>query len=351
MHKISRILSALMLVTLAASVSATGSAQSSDGSLTTVALGQLSGGVRYEIPAWFKDSFLDIAEDAAEAQAQNKHVLLYMHLNECPYCGHMLTESFRESDFAKWIPTRFDSIAINIRGAREIAFNQNLIVTERELAQALKVQYTPTIVFLDGNNQQVSRTNGYRSANEFKDILDFVDSKAYQYSQLNDFLDARKQNRKTTYVFRENPNFTAATDMHTSPDKPLMVIFEDHHCASCDQFQDDLKHLKIAPLLKQFTVVRLDASANTPIVTPAGATTTAQAWVRDLKLDYRPGVVLFDAGEEIMRIDNMLRLWHLGLALNYVGARHYLQYAAVHDYGRVLREKTLSAGINIDYWE
>jgi thioredoxin-related protein len=48
--------------------------------------GRLTGGIRYEIPAWFKTSFLDLAEDAAEAAEADKHVLLFMHLDECPYC-------------------------------------------------------------------------------------------------------------------------------------------------------------------------------------------------------------------------------------------------------------------------
>ena len=321
------------------------------GSDTRAKTGQLSGGLRYEIPASFKESFLEMAEDAEEAAQAGKHVLLYMHLDECPYCGHMLEESFVSSDYAAWIPEHFDSIAVNIKGAREIAFNAELTVTEKELAEALKVRYTPTIVFLDGDNQPVLRTNGYRSASEFKDILNFVNSKAYQSSDLTSYLAKVKQQRKPRYAFPPNRHFSAITDLSRTADKPIMVIFEDHHCEQCAGFQRDLRHTKIDPLLEKFTVVRVDANSTTPITTPAGKSTTAVAWARALELDYRPGVVLFDGGDEIMRIDGMLRLWHLNVALRYIGERHYMQYQTMLDYGRVLRQATLNAGINIDYWE
>ena len=42
--------------------------------------GKYTGGEHYDIPAWFKDSFLDIAEDATEAGESDKHLLLFMHL-------------------------------------------------------------------------------------------------------------------------------------------------------------------------------------------------------------------------------------------------------------------------------
>ena len=43
--------------------------------------GQLTGGKMSEHPDWFKESFLDIAEDVDEAAAEGRHVMLFLHLS------------------------------------------------------------------------------------------------------------------------------------------------------------------------------------------------------------------------------------------------------------------------------
>ena len=49
-----------------------------------------SAAMPHEAPSWFKESFLEIAEDVDEASEANKHVLLFFQLNACPYCDRML---------------------------------------------------------------------------------------------------------------------------------------------------------------------------------------------------------------------------------------------------------------------
>ncbi|MFA7386616.1 MAG: hypothetical protein WCZ87_03030, partial [Thiohalobacteraceae bacterium] len=38
----------------------------------------------HEKPAWFKNSFLDLREDVAEARAEDKQVVLYFYQDGCP---------------------------------------------------------------------------------------------------------------------------------------------------------------------------------------------------------------------------------------------------------------------------
>ena len=40
----------------------------------------------HDQPAWFKQSFLDIREDVAEAAANDQRVVLYFYQVGCPYC-------------------------------------------------------------------------------------------------------------------------------------------------------------------------------------------------------------------------------------------------------------------------
>jgi len=47
----------------------------------------------HEKPAWFKESFLDLREDVAEASEDKKRVLLYFYQDGCPYCAKLLQDN------------------------------------------------------------------------------------------------------------------------------------------------------------------------------------------------------------------------------------------------------------------
>ena len=136
--------------------------------------GKIMGGSQYEIPTWFTDSFLDIAEDAEEALDESKSLLLYFHLDGCPYCDAMLEQNFKGGDNLAFIKDHFSVISVNIKGQREITMSDEETRSEKELAEMLKVQYTPTIVFLGGDGKQVFRTNGYRNTQAFRSVLEYV---------------------------------------------------------------------------------------------------------------------------------------------------------------------------------
>ena len=118
--------------------------------------GEISGANAHNLPDWFKDSFLDIAEDVNEANDEDRHVMLFFHLTNCPYCNRMLTESFETDPLKSYIQDNFDVIVINIKGDREVAFTDEISVSEKALAEQLNVFATPAIMFLDKNNKAVA---------------------------------------------------------------------------------------------------------------------------------------------------------------------------------------------------
>ena len=131
------------------------------------------------------------------------------------------------------------------------------------------------------------------------------------------------------YTFREHPQLKDIKDLSTVADRPLAVLFEDSACVACDELHDGhLKNPEILRALETLTFVRLDALSDEPIVDVEGNKTTPQAYAAKLGLTYRPGIVLFDKGKEIARIESKLYSYHFGGVLEYVGERHYEQYPA-----------------------
>ena len=100
--------------------------------------GKLSGGSMHEVPEWFKESFLDISEDVSEADANNKHFMIFMDLEGCPYCTKMLNENFiAQNKTSEFIKKYFDVINIDVKGSREISWDKDKKKKKKALAEKL----------------------------------------------------------------------------------------------------------------------------------------------------------------------------------------------------------------------
>ena len=310
--------------------------------------GKITGGAMSQHPGWFKESFLDIGEDVDEAAEEGKHVILFMHLNGCPYCNKMTEENFKHSPDTPFIQQNFDVIAINIKGDREVAFNEALSLSEKALADLVKVNYTPTTVFLNQDNQVVLKLNGYRSVEKFGYALRYVQQKKYSEMKLADYIQQQKQPRQ--YQLRDHTLFADVTDLSSVAGEPLAVLFEDSSCDGCDALHEGhLKNPAILKVLESMKVVRLDANSSAPITDVDGNVTTAQAYAKKLGLTYRPGIVLFDKGREVRRIDGLLYSYHFEEVLRYVAERHYDRFAdGFYQYLGQRTSALLKSGVDID---
>ncbi len=313
-------------------------------SAATPERGSITGGIAHVMPDWFKESFLEIAEDAAEAAEADKHVLLFFSLNDCPYCSRMLDESFRADPNMSLIRTHFDTIAINVRGDRDIAFNDEIEVTEKQLSEILGVFSTPAILFLDADNKTVARVDGYRAPERFREVLAFVSSKAYRDTSLADFMQQRLD--QDVYRLRDNPLFSEINDL-SSVAGPLMVILEDGSCYDCEEFHDGvLADAGVRAELEPYTVVRLDARSTEAIVDVDGSSTTPAALAQKHTMIYRPGMLVFDRGELLRRTDSLIYPHHFKEGLRYISSGAY-RAEDYETWSTRRTEELLEAGVEI----
>lgn len=307
--------------------------------------GKIVGGVIHQAPAWFKESFLEIAEDVEEASEEGKQLLLFFQLNGCPYCDRMLEESFEAEPLASYIQQHFDAISINVRGDREIAFNEEITVSEKELSEILKVRATPAILFLNEDNKTVVRVNGYRAPERFKHVLDFVATKSYRSTSLTDYLKAKLE--RNVYQLRDNSLFTKATDL-SSIEGPLMLVFEDGSCYDCNEFHDGLLgHELVRKEIAAFTIVRFDADSTETIIDVEGNKTTPAELAKKHDVFYRPGVLAFNESMLLRRHDSLTFPHHFKESMRYVAGGFYKE-TDYRSYSQKRTEELLAAGVVID---
>lgn len=320
------------------------------------AVGKLLGALEFEKPEWFKESFLDFREDAAEAAEEGKHMLVFADLKGCPYCAKMLQDSFitsvKDGGNREFIQNNFDTIHIDIKGSREVNFDENLIVPEKDLAEALKVKFTPTLLFMNADNKVVARTSGYRSPREFQQILNYVKEKAYEKI---DFPSYRKANlTDIVYELMPHEKFIQLTDFKKALDtgKPLAIMFEDKTCDDCARFHKETLDIPETHIqMEKFNFVRLDARSEQIIIDTDGNKTTAHDWLRKKGISYRPAILLFGDGKLRADVTGLIKTHHFQQMLAYVGDKKFSEYESWLDYEEVVTNEILKSGKNVDIWK
>ncbi|OGI47049.1 MAG: hypothetical protein A2637_03685 [Candidatus Muproteobacteria bacterium RIFCSPHIGHO2_01_FULL_65_16] len=311
--------------------------------------GRVTGGKAHSLPDWFKSSFLNFQDEVDEARRAGRHILVFMDLNDCPYCARMLDENFHRGANMEYIRKHFDVIAVNVRGAQEVTWIDGATYTEQDLAIRLKVVGTPTLVFIAPDGKKVLQMNGYRTPPTLRHALEYVHDKEYRNQSLSAYIE--KKQRAPVYTLRDHPRFEEVTDF-AHYRQPLAVIFEDRNCADCAGFHEKvLNRQDVLAELKTFRVVRLDAYADSPILDISGARTTPRAWAASLGLTHRPGVVLFDEGKEAARVEGRLYHFHFKEMLRFVGGRHYQRYDRFSSYLADRQRDLLRQGVSIDFGE
>ena len=307
----------------------------------------------FEIPAWFKTSFLDLKEDTAHATTANKRLLLYIGQEGCPYCRELMQNNFSQKPIVDFTRKHFDVLAINLWGDAEVTDFTGQHLTEKLFAKQLKVQFTPTLLFFDEQGSVALRLNGYLPPHQFMAALQFVAGHKEKTTNFREYYASLSPASATGTLhmapYMLQPPYKL---IRTPASKPLLVLFEQKVCGECDVLhQKILTQDTSLTLLKKLDVVLLDMWSTTPVVTPDGKNRTASAWARELGLVYAPGAVLFGPdGKEIIRIEGMLKAFHVQSVLDYAASGAYLRQPEFQRYveerAAALREK----GVVVELW-
>ncbi len=315
--------------------------------------GKFFGAIPSEKPEWFKDSFLEFEEDVADAAAAGRRVMLYFHQDGCPYCARLIKENFTDPELKRFIVQNFDGISLNMWGDREVVSVGGRDFTEKTFATALKVQYTPTLVFLDEKGKVVLRLNGYYPPRDFHAALDYVSQKLENRLSFSQY---RLEQLATTegklidedfYLGRRDLDHLASES-----DKPLAVFFESADCAQCQTMhQRILKDKATRKLVMQANNVQLDIASTQQLTTPAGNRVSAWHWAQDLGITYTPSVVFFDRqGKEVMRINAFLKTFHFQSIYAYVLEQAYLREPEFQRYIAARADHIRESGFDTDIW-
>ncbi len=278
------------------------------------------------LPSWFKDSFLHLDEEVASATAEGKRVVLYFHQEECPYCKRMLEVNFTQRDIVAKTQAQFNLIAINIWGDLEMTDLTGQETREKDFARDQKVQFTPTLLFLDEQGAVTFRLNGYYPPERFSALLDYSAQRPAPTESFKDYLAAQTATPASTELHQDPSYLPHPLKLNQRPSaKPLLLLFEQAGCQACDELhREGLARDEARELLRQFDVALVDFGSREPLITPDGRELAARDWSRELGINYTPTLLFLDAGgQEVFRTDSYIRPYHIATSLAYVATGAY----------------------------
>jgi thioredoxin-related protein len=112
-------------------------------------------------------------------RAPAKPLALFVEHAACQACDEMHAGPLR-ADATRRVLGAFDAARIDLFGKSPVVGPDGKRTSEAELARALQIAYTPSVLFFDAAGREVLRVEGYVRAHHLQSALDYVASGAYR---------------------------------------------------------------------------------------------------------------------------------------------------------------------------
>jgi thioredoxin-related protein len=278
-----------------------------------------------------KSSFLNLRQDAAEAAAVGKALMVVFEQENCSYCQEMRRVNLADPEAADIIRHHFDLVTLDILGDRDVTTFAGATLTEKQYARSIKVQLTPMTAFFAPDGKELFRMAGYYKLPMFKDALRYV---ATQHYGVESFTAYRERTAVGSSVAgqRIEPVFSMAQDLPAAlngaanRNKGLALVVERDNCPECDELhRQTFKHPGLfAALTRDFDVVRLNGGGSRPLRDIDGTVRKESDIVSRMNIGYTPALVFLERqGEEMFRLESYRKPEHLIVILRYLSSGSY----------------------------
>ena len=109
--------------------------------------------------SWMRDTFKDMAEDLAEANAEGKRLMVLVEQRGCVYCTKMHQEVFPDPEVSAYIEENYFVVQMNLFGDVEVTDFDGESLPEKEMAMKWGVMFTRTILFFPQEDDEATPAN------------------------------------------------------------------------------------------------------------------------------------------------------------------------------------------------
>ena len=142
---------------------------------------------------WFATSLLDLRDDAAEAAAAGKHLVVVWEQKGCIYCEQLHDQHLNDPKIVAFMKANFLVVQLDYRGDRLVTDLDGQELPEKEMARKNRAATTPTVHFVPMDlgarkgkplaEAEVARMPGLLKPDAFYAMLEYVQGKHYANGQ------------------------------------------------------------------------------------------------------------------------------------------------------------------------
>jgi thioredoxin-related protein len=166
-----------------------------------VAAAELGDGGLHKAP-WMIETFKDLREDLAEANAEGKRLMLIVEQRGCIYCTKMHEEVFPIEDIAATLSEDYFVVQMNMFGDVEVTDFDGEVLSEKQAARKWRLNFTPMLIFfpedvpegVTAEDAAVATIPGAFGEHTTRNMLTWVLEKGYEGEEPFQAYHARKFN-------------------------------------------------------------------------------------------------------------------------------------------------------------
>jgi len=102
-----------------------------------------------------------------------KTLFLFFEAEWCGFCKQMRSEIFPLDSVRDKVGEGFIPVAIDIESDEKIVY-QDKEMSQKSFSHQMRIDATPTIMFMDNDGEVIGRYRGFADENEFTLLLDYI---------------------------------------------------------------------------------------------------------------------------------------------------------------------------------
>ena len=132
-------------------------------------------------------SDIDLDKIVEVAKAQNRQILIFHHVPNCPYCKTMLDENFKDDTILKEISKNFVYVDIYTADKGSIKF-RDFKGSHKEFSAYIGAVVYPSTIFMNNEGEVIHRAIGYRNIDEYLAEMKYVSTQSYKTMDIESYL-------------------------------------------------------------------------------------------------------------------------------------------------------------------
>ncbi len=136
----------------------------------------------------------DINLDNIFAKKIDKPILFFFHKDNCSFCEKMMFE-FEDKNISNILNSKFIFLDID-RDDDDTILYKSKEKSNREFTKSVGIDFFPTLIFMDKNQNIIYSIVGYRNINIIRDTLKYIYTRAYNNRTFEEFEDELQTRKK-----------------------------------------------------------------------------------------------------------------------------------------------------------